>query len=55
MKKKLINNIFVCATEQSGENIGVQIINQLKLKNNYTFEGVGGDKIAPLLNNQYYS
>ena len=38
MSKKFETNIknsfFVCATEQSGDNIGEKIINQLKIKNN---------------------
>ena len=56
MKKISINNFFVCATEQSGDNIGEKIIKQLKInKNNYIIEGVGGDRLAPLLRKQYYS
>lgn len=56
MKHISNNSFFICATEQSGDNIGEKIINQLKLKkNNYKFEGVGGNKIAPFLNKQFYS
>ena len=56
MKNISKNSFFVCATEQSGDNIGEKIINQLMLKkNNYIFEGVGGDKMRPLLSKQYYS
>ena len=29
-EKNLINSFFVCATEQSGDNIGEKVINQLK-------------------------
>ena len=50
------NNLFICATEQSGDNIGAKIIKQLNYKkNNYIFEGVGGNKMINLLNKQYYS
>ena len=56
LKKISINNLFVCATEQSGDNIGEKIIRQLiTKKSNYLIEGVGGDKIAPLLQKQFYS
>ena len=55
MKKASKNNFFVCATEQSGDNIGAKIISQLNLKKNkYIFDGVGGDKMIKLLNKQYY-
>jgi len=50
------NNLFICATEQSGDNIGAKIIHQLNYnKNNYIFDGVGGNKMMNLLNKQYYS
>ena len=55
---KLINckKIFICATEQSGDNIGFNIINELLINNdNLIFEGVGGQKMMPLLNKQFYS
>ena len=49
-------NVFICATEQSGDNIGSCIINELLIKNkNIKFDGVGGSKISPFLNNQYFS
>ena len=55
-EKNLINSFFVCATEQSGDNIGEKVINQLKKNiNNSIFEGVGGNKMSYLLNKQYYS
>ena len=55
-EKSLINSFFVCATEQSGDNIGEKVINQLKKNiNNSIFEGVGGNKMSYLLNKQYYS
>ena len=50
------NNLFICATEQSGDNIGAKIIHKLNYnKNNYIFDGVGGNKMMNLLNKQYYS
>jgi len=49
-------NVFICATEQSGDNIGSCIINELLIKNkNIQFDGVGGSKISPFLKNQYFS
>ena len=47
-------NVFICATEQSGDNIGEKVINQLKKNvNNSIFEGVGGNKMSNLLSKQY--
>ncbi len=55
MIKKNIK-IFICATEQSGDNIGYNIIYELlKLNNSIIFDGVGGAKMSPFLNHQYYS
>ena len=46
MKNNFNKKIFICATEQSGDNIGAKIIKQLNYKkNNYIFEGVGGNKM----------
>ena len=48
MKKIQKNKLFFCATEQSGDNIGVQILSKLnKKKNKYIFDGVGGNKMSP--------
>ncbi|MDC0057523.1 hypothetical protein OAJ74_05160 [Alphaproteobacteria bacterium] len=48
--------VFICATEQSGDNIGSCIINEILLKNkNVKFDGVGGSKISHFLENQYFS
>ncbi len=48
--------IFICATEQSGDNIGSQIIKKLKTKNKrLKFYGVGGEKMLPYLKKQYFS
>ena len=47
--------IFICATEQSGDNIGMQILNILSKKNKYMFEGVGGNKMSKYFTNQYFS
>ena len=48
--------IFVSATEQSGDNIGFNIISEL-LKNNpkLLIDGIGGNKMLPLLQKQYFS
>ena len=48
--------IFVSATEQSGDNIGYNIISEL-LKSNpkIIFDGVGGNKMAPFLQKQFFS
>ena len=55
MIKKNIK-IFICATEQSGDNIGYNIMYELlKLDNSIIFDGVGGAKMAPFLKNHYYS
>ena len=48
--------IFISATEQSGDNIGYNIIVEiLKINNNIIFDGVGGDKMSKVLNNQFFS
>ena len=53
---KITKKIFICATEQSGDNIGSNIINEiLKLNKDVIFEGIGGSKMSPLMNNQFYS
>ena len=50
------NKIFICATEQSGDNIGFNIITKLLKKDpQIVFDGVGGDKMSPLLSNKYFS
>ena len=55
-EKKSINNLFICTTEQSGDNIGEKIIRELKKKKiNYLIEGVGGERLAPFLRKQFYS
>ena len=54
IKKKI--KIFICATEQSGDNIGFNIINELTKKNSQIiFDGVGGNKMTPLLTKKYFS
>ena len=48
--------IFISATEQSGDNIGYNLIKEIiKTNNQITFEGVGGDKMSSYLNRQYFS
>ena len=49
-------NIFICATEQSGDNIGFNIMSELVKNNtNIKFDGVGGSKMSYYLSSQYYS
>ena len=56
MIKSNPKKIFICATEQSGDNIGSNIIKEiLKLDSNIVFDGVGGSKMYPLLKKQYFS
>lgn len=56
MNNNIINNIFICATEQSGDNIGEKIIRKLSLNRTqkYSFDGIGGSKMLPLMSNQFY-
>ena len=55
MRNKNVNNIFVCATEQSGDNLGEKILKQLNLlSNNYRFDGVGGNKMNKFLLKKFY-
>ena len=47
--------IFICATEQSGDNIGANLIKELlKNNSNLIFDGVGGNKMSFYFNHQYY-
>ena len=52
----IVKKIFICATEQSGDNIGANVIFEL-LKNNpdIIFEGVGGTKMKKYLSKHYFS
>ena len=56
---KLIKNnlkVFISATEQSGDNIGYNLIKEIiKTNNQITFEGVGGEKMSRYLNRQCFS
>ena len=48
--------VFICATEQSGDNIGYNIICELLNNNkNIIFNGVGGNKMSKFLSNHYFS
>ena len=50
------SKIFICATEQSGDNIGYNIIKKLINANkDLIIDGVGGSKMSEYLNNQFYS
>ena len=46
----LINNnikVFIIATEQSGDNLGSELIKNLKMNSTFTFDffGIGGDNM----------
>tara|TARA_B100000676_G_scaffold280120_1_gene304044 strand:+ start:572 stop:1696 length:1125 start_codon:yes stop_codon:yes gene_type:complete len=48
--------IFISATEQSGDNIGYNVIKEiLKANDKIIFEGVGGEKMSIYLNKQFFS
>ena len=48
--------IFITAAEQSGDNIGSNVILEiLKTNRDIVFDGVGGEKMAALLNKQFYN
>ncbi len=54
--KYIIKRIFISATEQSGDNLGKDII--IKLKKIYpkvSIDGIGGAKMKPLMNKQFYN
>ena len=50
MKKK---NIFICSTEQSGENISFNILSRLDLQN-INVDGVSGKRSEKFLNKKFY-
>ncbi len=58
-KKKLKKNkkkIFICATEQSGDNIGMEILKEIiKKRKNFIIDGVGGTKMKPYMAHQFYN
>ena len=55
MNNNFNKKIFICATEQSGDNIGFNIIKEiLKFNNNIVFDGIGGAKMSKYLNNKYF-
>ena len=56
MTKLNSKKIFICATEQSGDNIGYNLIKEIiKTNNKIIFEGVGGEKMSSYLNRQFFS
>ncbi|PPR44764.1 MAG: Lipid-A-disaccharide synthase [Alphaproteobacteria bacterium MarineAlpha5_Bin8] len=56
MKNNNKKKIFICATEQSGDNIGSKIIKELKKeKTNIIIDGVGGFSMKSFQRNQIYS
>ena len=56
LKNNLTKKIFICATEQSGDNIGRNLIEKLKkIFPSIIIEGVGGAKMKPFMQNQFFS
>ena len=56
MKNNINKKIFICATEQSGDNIGAKILEKLiKKYPMLIIDGVGGTKMKPFMKNQFYS
>ena len=56
MKNNFIKKIFICATEQSGDNIGKNILEKLiDYYPSLIVDGVGGSKMKPYMCNQFYS
>ena len=56
MKKKLSKKVFICATEQSGDNIGSEILSGLHKKyNKLEVNGVGGYKMKKYMKKQFFS
>ena len=53
---KNCRKIFVCATEQSGDNIAEKILKEIvSINPKIIIDGVGGSKMKPYMNYQYYS
>ena len=56
MNNNINKKIFICATEQSGDNIGEKILEKLIKKYPIlVIDGVGGSKMKPFMQNQFYS
>ena len=52
MKKNRLNKLLIVATEQSGDNIGYSILNELdKHYPNLKVDGIGGELMRPLMKN----
>ena len=57
IKLKTFNNkkIFICSTEQSGDNIGSGLMDKLlEIYPKISFDGVGGSKMSPYFDNKFY-
>ena len=52
--KKIKRKIFVCCTEQSGDNISANILNKINNRNDYLIDGVGGFKTKKYLRKKYF-
>ena len=46
--------IFICCTEQSGENIAFNILKRIKCKHQFIIDGIGGSKSKKYFRNQYF-
>ena len=46
--------IFICCTEQSGENIAFNILKRINYKHQFVIDGVGGSKSKKYFRNQYF-
>ena len=56
MKNNFVKKIFICATEQSVDNIGKYILEKLiDFYPSFVVDGVGGSKMKPYMRNQYSS
>ena len=56
MNNNFNKKIFICATEQSGDNIGEKILEKLIKKYPLLIiDEVGGSKMKPFMKNQLYS
>ena len=49
-----VKKIFVCCTEQSGDNISSNIFKKIKTGNNIIIDGVGGSKSTKYFRKKYF-
>ena len=56
MNNNINKKVFICSTEQSGDNIGEKILeNLIKKYPMLIIDGVGGAKMKPFMQKQFYS